>query len=406
MPGCVVGVVSHGELIFAKGYGSANLDYGIPLMPDSRIMIASISKQFTAAALLMLEQEGKLDMDEDIRTYIPEMPDLGYPITSRQIMYHTSGLRDIYSLLDLADIGLDNTTTTQQALALLSRQQGLNFRPGAEHLYSNSGYFLISVLVKNITGKSLREYTDEHFFKPIGMNSTHFHDDTRLIVPDRVISYRPTVNGPGRFYRDNMDRIGARGLITTIEDMALWDRNFIENKSNLQNFTERMTETGFVLDGRPLNYAAGLRVNQYRSIKTIGHGGNYMGFRSKYMQFPEQQLSVITFCNMSNINPTTLTHRVADLYLKEVFVNKLMNYTGHYRNESFDTSYDILMDDGKLCLTRGSKDKDHLEWRKDDQFRAGLYNINFNRDNQGKIDQIGIRTSSTGNITFKKSKVP
>lgn len=159
-PGCAVGVVSDGNLIFSKGYGTANLDYGIPIRPDSRFMIASISKQFAAAALMMLSQEGLLDLDADLRTYIPALPVFERPITARQIIHHTSGLRDIFDLLFLADIGLDNTTTSEDALLMLSRQQRLNFEPGSGFLYSNSGYFLMSVLVKNLSGMSLREYSD------------------------------------------------------------------------------------------------------------------------------------------------------------------------------------------------------------------------------------------------------
>lgn len=402
-PGCAVGVISHGELIFSRGYGSANLDYGIPLRPDSRFMIASISKQFAAAALLLLEQEGKLDLDEDIRSYIPELPEFDYTVTARHVIHHTSGLRDIFSLLNVGDIGLDNTTTPEAALSLIARQQRLNFPPGSEYLYSNSGYFLMSVLVENLSGMSLREYTDQHFFRPIGMTSTHFHDDTGMIVPDRVISYRPTRHGPGQFYRTNMDRVGARGLFTTLEDMALWDHNFVENKSSLKNFTMRMTETGITIAGDTLDYAAGLRVSRYKGLKTVGHGGNYMGFRTNYMRFPEHDLAIAVFCNMSNINPASYSRQVADLYLRESFNEQFDKYPGQYYNQLSGTRHEIILEDGDLYLKKGLNEKERLIWRSDDQFRTGQWNIEFSRNDQDKISSLQIKTSRTGNVTFKKT---
>ncbi|MEX1136788.1 MAG: serine hydrolase domain-containing protein [Balneolales bacterium] len=401
-PGCAVGVISDGDLIFAKGYGAANLDHGIPIRPQSRFMVASISKQFSAAALLMLEQEGDLDLDEDLRKYIPGLPVYDHAITARQVMHHTSGLRDMFSLLALGDIGLDNTTTVDQATAMISRQQGLNFRPGSRYLYSNSGYFLISVLVENISGMSLREYTDKHFFKPIGMTSTHFHDDTGMIVPDRVISYRPTNNGPGQFYRTNADKVGARGLFTTIEDMALWDYNFIDNKTNLENFTKRMTELGVTIYGSTFNYASGLRINRYKSLKTVGHDGNYMGFRSSYKRFLKQRLSVVTLCNMSNINPADYARQVADLYLQKVFNDQFNIYAGNYRNGPSGTRQVIVLENGNLYLKEGLNDKKRLTWQGDDQFRTGQWNVRFRRNDQNEINHLLIKTPGTGDITFKK----
>lgn len=405
-PGCAVGVVDHGELIFAKGYGSANLDYDIPIRPDSRFMIASISKQFAAAALLMLDQEGKLDMDENLGTYIPGLPEFEYPVTARQIMHHISGLRDIFNLLTLADIGLDNTTTSEQAIELIGRQKRLNFRPGDQFLYSNTGYFLISILVENFTGMTLREYSDKHFFQPIGMTSTHFHDDTGMVVPDRVTSYRNMPYGPGRFYRDNMDRMGARGLFTTIEDMALWDANFIENRSNLDNFTERMTEVGILRNGTELDYAAGLRISRYKALYTVGHGGNYMGFRTNYMRFPDYQLGIITFCNKSDINPAVYSRQVADLYLSEAFDGQFKEYAARYRNNPFNTDYEVILEDGDLYLKLEQKIKKRLIWEGNDEFSTESWEVSFSRNRDDDIESMKIKSPRTGKITFNRTDFP
>jgi CubicO group peptidase (beta-lactamase class C family) len=407
-PGCAVGVVHDGELIFSGGYGIANLDYGIPIRPDSRFMIASISKQFAAAALLMLEQEGKLDLDEDIRRHIPEISHLNRPVTARQLMHHTSGIRDIYHLLTLADTGLDNTTTSEQALEMFSRQQRLNFIPGNEYLYSNSGYFLLSILVKNVSGMSLREYSHKHFFEPIGMNATHWHDDTEEIVPHRVISYRPMPFGPGRFYRDNMDRVGARGLFTTVEDMAKWDANFRVNRSNLQNFSEKMLRPGYTNRGGFVSYASGLRLGRYKTLGTVGHSGSYMGFRTSYMRFRRYDFSVIVFCNMSSINPDVHARQVADLYLKEVFDAQFRNYQGVYRNESLQAAFEVKGENGDLYLQRmdrltgqaDSVDRRRMLWLRDDQFRAGNWNLVFERGPGGQYDRFILESPRTGKITF------
>ena len=402
LPGCAVGVVDHGELIFSKGYGMANLDYGISITPDSRFMIASISKQFAAAALLMMEQEGLLDLDEDLRIYIPELPEFEEPITARQIIHHTSGLRDLFDILHLKDLGLDPTTSTVNAMALLSRQQRLNFRPNTRHMYSNSGYLLMSILSENLTGMTLNKYTQKHFFEPLGMESTHFHDDLGRIVPNRVESYRPTESGPGRFYRDNIDRVGARGLFTTIEDFAKWDANFIENRTHLENFTERMTEVGIYRNGNEHDYATGLRVSQYRKLDTVGHGGNYMGFRSSYMRFPDHQLGFIVFCNMSNINPAGFARDLADLYLMNEFSGIFEEFTGTYRNDGFAREYSLLIEEGDLYLQKGFRDKMKLIWQDDDEFSAGGWDIEFLRDRNDTITGFTVQTGRTGKVTFYK----
>ncbi|MEX0681640.1 MAG: serine hydrolase domain-containing protein [Balneolales bacterium] len=408
-PGCAVGVVDEGELVFTAGYGIANLDYNIPIRPDSRFMVASISKQFAAASLLMLEQQGLLDLDKDLRTYIPELPEFERPVTARHIIYHTSGIRDIYNLLSLADVGLDPTTTSEQALAMFGRQQRLNFEPGSQHLYSNSGYFLISVLVRKITGLSLREYTHRHFFEPIGMNATHWHDDTELVVPNRVISYLPRPYGSGQFYRGNMDRVGARGLFTTIKDFAKWDANFITNLSHLEDFNEKLTRPGVTSQGNIINYAAGLRLNRYKSLATIGHGGSYMGFRSQYLRFPRYNFSVIVFCNQSDINPAIYAYQIADLFLRDYFEDQFRTYPAVYYNESLAAEFEVSLKEGDLYLRRSGDELPPIQpeplrmlWQDNDRFRVEQWDIRFKRGSGNRIDRLTIEAPGTGEITFRR----
>lgn len=400
-PGCAVGVTHQGSLIFSNGYGMANLDYGIPIQPDSKFMIASITKQFTAAALLMMEQEGLLDLDADLKTYIPELPEFETPITARQMLHHTSGLRDLFSLLALNDVGLDNTTTPEATFELITNVSRLNFEPNTEYNYSNSAYFLMTILVENLTGMTLREYSDKHFFQPIGMTDTHFHDDTGMIVKNRAESYRPTNNGVGRFYRDNLDRVGARGLFTTIEDFAKWDANFLDNKSNLQNFRDKMLKVGIFNDGSEMDYAAGIRVSDYRKLNTFGHGGNYMGFRTNYLHFPDYELGIIVFCNRSNISPASHAREVADLYLREVFADLFSEYEGTYRNKSFRTEFSLEVEKGQLMMKRGLREELELSWSEDDDFEGESWDIKFEREND-QISKMKVKSGRTGYITFER----
>lgn len=398
-PGCAVCVVRDGEVIFSAGYGYANLDNNIPITPQSRFMIASVSKQFSAAALLMLEQEGRLDLDEDIRPLIPGMEQFPEALTARQLIHHTSGLRDIYDLLLLADIGLDNRTDASEALDLITRQRSLNFPPGDEYLYSNSGYFLISLLVENRSGLSLRDYTDRYLFGPSGMESTHFHDDIGMIVPNRVTSYRQTSSGPGRFYRDNMDRVGARGLFTTVEDLARWDANFVGNRTPLERFGERMTEPARLNDGSGIDYATGLRLGRYKGLGTAGHGGSYMGFRTSYLRFPEEQIAFIVFCNLSTINPGGYAEKLADLYLKETFERRLAPYTGRFYSEALDSRIGVELRDGGLYLIRPDGSGEELRWEDDERLRGNSWRLRY-RDG---ADVVEVSLPRAGPVTFRRN---
>lgn len=402
VPGCAVGVNQSGELIFAKGYGAANLDYGIPLSPQSRLMIASISKQFAAAALFMLEQEELLSLDEDLRSHIPEISQFEWPVTARQLIHHTSGIRDIYNLLSIADIGLDQTITPEQALEMLSKQKQLNFEPGSRHIYSNMAYFLMSVVVEKFSGMTLREYTRKHFFDPAGMDATHWHDNTEMIVPNRAYSYLPTGDGPGLFYRGNMARVGARGLFTTIEDFAKWDRNYLDNKTNLEQFREKMLKPGSTITADSINYAGGLRLGNYKTLPTFGHGGNYMGLRSHYMHFPDTELSVFVFCNMSNINPSEYAFKVADLFLRDTFDEVFTKYTGTYRNIALNADFELTTKEGSLYLNRSFEEPRELSWSSEDRFSAGNWTVRFHRNSDNNIDKLTVETPRTGRVSFER----
>ena len=218
-PGCAVAVVNGGQPVFAKGYGMASLEHDLPITPTSAFYAASVSKQFTAFAVAMLAQQGKLSLDDDIRKWMPEVPDFGKTITVRHLIHHTSGLRDYFGLLGMTGWPNDGPITEARFLDLVSRQKALNFEPGSRHLYSNTGYVLLSILVKRVSGQTLREFADQAIFGPLGMSNSRFRDDHTMLVKNRAFAYSPRAGG-WQMNIPGFDVVGDGGLFTTVEDLA------------------------------------------------------------------------------------------------------------------------------------------------------------------------------------------
>jgi len=315
-PGCALAAVRDGRVVYARGYGMANLDHDIVITPSTVFHVASVSKQFTAAAILMLAGEGKLSLDDDVRKHIPELPDFGTTITIRHLIHHTSGLRDQWELLILAGwrYSLD-LITDDDVLQVMSRQKDLNFRPGAEHLYCNTGYTLLATIVKRVSGQTFREFTSARLFKPLGMTRTFFRDDHAEIIKAQAYGYVP--NGDAfKLSVTNFDTAGATSLHTTVEDLALWDRNFYDGRVGGQALLVDLLKKGVLGNGEELPYASGLVHGTYRGLATVGHGGADAGYRSDFVRFPTERFSVVCLCNLSTSNPGELTRRVADIVLE------------------------------------------------------------------------------------------
>src|ERR1700736_281311 len=236
-PGCALGVYREGQMIYAKGYGLANLEENVAITPKSVFDIGSTSKQFTAASILLLEKQGKLLVNDDVRKYIPELPDYGQKITVLQLLNHSSGLRDYLALMELAGINTDSVTTDEDALALIARQKGLNFAPGGDWLYSNTGFFLLSIIVKRTSGKSLREFAAENIFTPLEMTRTQFRDDHASLIANRALAYDEKEKKNG--YTLNVsyfEQTGDGAVHTSVEDLLKWDENFYNPRVGGQNF--------------------------------------------------------------------------------------------------------------------------------------------------------------------------
>ncbi len=316
-PGCAVGVFRNGAVAFARGYGFANLTNDVPITPSTRFTVGSVSKQFTAASIALLVRAGKLSLDDDVRKYVPELTAYPTPITIRHLVHHTSGMRDFWELVDLASMRPDDGYGVQDMLALATRQHGLNFTPGAEYRYSNTGYLALGIIVQRITGQSLRRFADSAIFAPLGMRETFFLDDHNEIVHGRAVAYSPTASG-WRVNVWNNDLVGQGGVVTTLADLQKWDENFYDMKLGGRAFVELVQSTDPLNSGAPNTYAFGLQVESYRGRKLVQHTGATGGYRAAIFRFPEEHTSMAMLCNASDANTTTLSLRMADLVLQDV----------------------------------------------------------------------------------------
>src|SRR4029077_4267262 len=265
----------------------------------------------------LLVQQGKLSLDDDVRKYIPELPDFGSLITIRHLIYHTSGLRDQWDLLDLAGwrYSLD-LITDDDVMSVITRQKELNFKPGDKHVYCNTGYTLLGLIVKRVTGMSLREFTTKNIFEPLGMTHTHFRDDHAEIIKHNAIGY--TQEGPEKPFRISITNFAtprATRLHTTVEDLLLWDENFYHPRVGGFAFLQQMLERGKLNNGETLDYASGLVHGKYKGLPTVDHGGADAGYRSDLTRFPDQHFSAAVLCNSADANPTSLVRQVADVLL-------------------------------------------------------------------------------------------
>ncbi|WP_111683970.1 serine hydrolase domain-containing protein [Winogradskyella tangerina] len=349
-PGAAVAVVSKGEVVFKKGYGSAQLEYDIPVTPSTVFHIASVSKQFTVYSILLLEQQGKLSFDDDIRKHIPEVPDFGTTITLRHLASHTSGMRDQWSLLNLAGWRWDDVITKEHIMKMVKKQKELNFQPGEEYVYCNTGFTLLAEVVARISGKSFAEFTHENIFAPLKMNKTLFYDDHEKIVKDRAYSY---YNQGGNYKKSVLSyaNVGATSLFTTVEDLALWSMHLNRPKDDIKDIVSKMNTLAVLNNGSEFGGAYGQFVNDYKGLKQIQHGGADAGYRSYLGRFPEQDFAVMVFSNLAQANPTGLALQVADLFLEDQF--EVQNSSDQNNQNQKDDAF-IVLSNKELKAFEGS----------------------------------------------------
>lgn len=313
-PGCVLGIFQDGRISYTKAYGMANLEYGLALTPDSLMYLASNSKQFMAACVMLLVQQGLVSLSDDIRKYFPEMPVYAHPVRVEHLLNHTNGLREHGYLSFLAGMS-DLDYHTADSVAMICRQSGVNYPAGETYLYSNAGFVLQAELVQRVTGQALPAFIRQNLFEPVGMRSTVFSDDHGLVLKNRAASYEPAENGGYRCLLAANSVLGSAGVLTTVEDLYRWDQNFYDARVGGPEFIRLMTTPTSFNDGRQVPYSAGLIHSEICGQKAIWHGGVEFGYRSNTLRFPERRLSIMCLANLSTFRPAEISEQIAGLLL-------------------------------------------------------------------------------------------
>jgi CubicO group peptidase (beta-lactamase class C family) len=423
VPGCALGVTQNGVPAYQAGYGMADLEQGVANRPDTVFNIASLSKHFTTTAVELLVQEGKLSWGDDIRKYVPEIPDYGARITLRHLANHTSGLRDFLSLLELGGWNWVDAVTEERMLRVISRQKHLNFPTGSKYTYSNTGYVLLAIVVKRVTGQPLGQFAEERIFKPLGMLHTRIYDDRRMIWKNRAPGYYPREDGHGfAAWRPTYDQIiGDGAVLTSVQDMALWERNFLHPTLGPKpgELVAALETPGRLNDGKPARYgeedgtyALGLVVGDYRGLRTVAHSGGIPGYATNMLLFPDQRLAVTVLCNQGGAPAADLTKAVADLYLDGQFkhgapieapkprgpwsaddaskatgtpASPLADYAGAYSGDEVDAVHRIAAAGSGLDLRVGDLPAMHFSSTGGDDFEGEGLVLHFVRDTGGRI---------------------
>ena len=402
-PGCALGVVQSGQLVYGRGYGMANLEHDIPINTTSVFRIGSVSKQFAAAVAALAAMEGYLDLEDPLQKWIPELPDYGEPLTLRHTLNHTSGLRDYITLMSLKGLRGDDFYTVAELIQVQALQEELNFPSGSEYLYSNSGYVLATEAVARAVGKPFKDYAEEVLFRPLQMSHSHFHDDHNHIVPLRADGYSPRGDG----FRTNMttlDMIGDGGVYTSIDDMVHWV-TALEQDGIRSGLTPILETRGVLNSGEEISYALGQSHGEHRGLATIGHGGSWVGFRADVLRFPSQSTSIVTLCNRADASPSGRAIQVADIVLAEHLapvseepsleaedrrertepseISDPSPYLGTYYSPELDVNYEFVNTGGSLVVHMGSNAESELQRISGDTLAAGSRTFRFSRERGG-----------------------
>ena len=427
-PGAALGIFKDGRIIYARGYGIANLEYALPWSSQNPSRIGSISKQFIAMCIAILAEQGKLSLDDNIRKYFPDWPEYGGPITLKHLLYHTSGVREYLTLVELMGKpeGSGYIYTPNELVRTLVRQKELNFKPGEMYSYSNSGYFLLSEIVSLVSGIKTSAFAKKFIFTPLGMNSTHFHDDPNLIVKNRAYGYSPKEEGGFRLDILRLKVIGDLGVFTTIEDFLKWDQNFYNNKlgKGTQNLINLMLTQGKLNNSEILPYSFGLNISKYGGLRTMSHGGSAVGYQAQYMQFPDHHFSIVILSNLSNFRTGGIARKIADLYLADQFIepptprqrgrsseerpkpitllsSQLQKYAGIYYSDELDITYILDVENNNLVL-KLRETASSLTPYSTETFGWGRRNLNFTRDRDKKITGFVLQAGRVKNLRFQK----
>ncbi len=357
-PGCSVGVSVKGQTVLKSGYGMADLERNVPITADTIFESGSVAKQFTAAALILLAQQGKISLDDPMRKYLPELPEYGTPLTIRHVLSHISGLREWRAVGAFSAFPEGKLVyTNQDLLDLASRQTALNFEPGTNYSYTNTGFNISTILIERAlsNGKTFQDFTREMIFSPLGMTHSRWRDNFRTVIPNRALAYAKEGNGwIGDTPVENI--IGAGGLLTNVSDLLLWNENFNHHKAGGPEMTKLQENTATLKNGRKIIYAAGLQVSTFDGFREVSHSGATGGYRTWLARYPEQGVSVAVLCNAANANPTALGRETARLWTggkpNPANISAALNpaVTGMYRLVRDNTDTQLQIRNGKMFL--------------------------------------------------------
>jgi CubicO group peptidase (beta-lactamase class C family) len=313
-PGCALGVIQDGKLVHARGFGSASLEHAVPITPRTIFDIGSTSKQFTAASIGLLVADNKLAVTDEIHDWVPELADYGARVTLDHMLHHTSGLPDYLGLMDAHEA---DWTTPKDALDALAAVKALDFPPGTKFAYSNTNFFLLSLVIERASGEPFARFAKERIFAPLGMNDTLLFDDHTLVIPHRATGYLPRKGGGFRVDMSDFEQLGDGGVQTCVEDLLRWDANFYTHTVGGDALQTFLHATGTLADGKPIDYARGLFVDTFRGLRRVHHAGAWAGYRAELMRFPEQKTSIVCLQNLASRSPTDLCEGVAAIVLKD-----------------------------------------------------------------------------------------
>jgi CubicO group peptidase (beta-lactamase class C family) len=435
-PGCAVGVARDGQPTFSRAYGMADLERDVAATPATIYEAGSVSKQFTAAAVTLLALQGRLSFEDDVRKYIPELPDYGSPIRIRHMLNHTSGLRDWGSVAGIAGWGRSvRTHTHAHVLDILSRQRALNFVPGAQYSYSNSGYNLLAVVVERVSGMPFAEFSKRYVFEPLGLKNTQWRDDHTRIVKGRSIAYATSGNG---FEIDHPieDVHGNGGLLTTVGDLLTWNAH-LETGEKLggRPFVDAMHRQGILNDGSQIAYASGVQIGTSGGVRRVSHTGSTAGYRAFLARYPDQQLSVAVLCNVGAVNPGSVGQEVANVFLGDAVRSAaapqastagapaqagsrgrgagptftpapgdLAAYAGEYHSPDAETTLLVVAEEGRLFALRRPDSRIALAPTGRDRFNAGggLGGVRFIRDAAGRVTELSVSQARVFDLRFER----
>ncbi len=421
-PGCTVGIDRAGVPRFTRAFGEADLEYDIPNKPETIFEAGSISKQFTAAATVVLALDGKLKLDDDVRKYVPELPAYERPVTIRHLLNHTSGLRDWGEIADLAGWPRGSRVHTHDdVLDILHRQRALNYPPGDKYSYTNSGYNLLAIIVSRVSGQPFATFSRERLFKPLGLTSTQWRDDYRRIVKGRAQAYSRTREGQWQLEMPFENVHGNGGLLTTVGDLLTWTAMLEHPTPQWKPMVDSMHVRGILTKGDTIDYALGLFISDYRGVHRVEHSGATAGYRAELLRFPGKGLAVAVLCNAATANPVLYASQLVDSLLPGLGpvtarpqrpqadsvswkpnASDLAAYAGTYYSPDVETALEISVANNTLTLFRRSATRVSLRPVSKDTFTGFDDRVWFTRDASGRVSALHVAGGRAYDVVFER----